>query len=331
MRTNGKILISILVCVALVFAIYEPGRKMEALAAFNTNQPITIMYSIMTAPSLQPSDGIDGSINQHFRSLSKGKFQTTTSKNEKTNEGNETKQQTTQQTGVQEKPANPSEDNIKQDSESLKEESKAPESEQKEINSKTVYLTFDDGPSAFTSSILETLDSYGMKGTFFMLEPNMRKYPDKLTQIVDEGHVPALHGVTHDASKIYRSEKTVVDEMNTAQQTLIELTGSVTHLIRTPYGSAPYMKPSYKEAVKAAGYQLWDWTVDSEDWKYRNGEYVSKVINQMENYAYPDRPIVILLHDKKTTAEHLPELLDYISSQGYQTEVLNDQLTACHF
>lgn len=331
MRTNGKILISIFVCLALMFTIYEPERKLEASVIINKEQPINIMYSLMTLQNSQSFEGTHGSIYQNYRSLSNEKSQITSVKSDKTNEGNETKQQGTQQTDVQEIAANTSVDNSKQDSESLKEESKTSDSDNKQISSKTVYLTFDDGPTAFTSTILESLDSYGMKATFFMLEPNMRKYPDKLTQIIEGGHVPALHGVTHDVSRIYRSEKTVVDEMNTAQQTLIKLTGSVSHLIRTPYGSAPYMKPSYKEAVKAAGYELWDWNVDSEDWKYKNGEYVPKVINQMESHSFSDLPIVILLHDRKTTAEHLPELLEYITSHGYQTEVLNEQLTAIHF
>lgn len=331
MRTNVKILISIFICVALVFIMYEPGSKTEVLAITKTDQPINLMNSLMMTHHSQTFKETYDSIYQNYRSLTKDRSQITFEENGKTNEGNETKQQVTQETKSQEIAANTSVANSKQESESLKEESKAPEPDQKQINSKTVYLSFDDGPTAFTSTILEALDSYGMKATFFMLEPNMRKYPDQLTKTIEGGHVPALHGVTHDVSKIYRSEQTVVDEMNTAQQTLIQLTGSVTHLIRTPYGSAPYMKPSYKEAVKTAGYQLWDWNVDSEDWKYRNGEYVSNVISQMERHSSSEQPIVILLHDRKSTAEHLTKLLEYITSHGYQTEVLNEQLTAIHF
>ena len=194
-----------------------------------------------------------------------------------------------------------------------------------------MYLTFDDGPSAYTSDILEKLSSYDMKATFFMLEPNMRAYPDKLNEIIAKGYVPALHGVTHKASLIYRSEQTVVDEMKQAQETLLNLTGQVTNLIRTPYGSAPYMKPSYKEAVKNAGFQLWDWTIDSKDWKYQNAKYVSNVIDQLEHYKYHESPIVILMHDRKTTAEHLPMLLDYLQAHGYETETLNESLTSYHF
>lgn len=199
------------------------------------------------------------------------------------------------------------------------------------IKEKMIYLTFDDGPSAYTDQIIESLKKFDMKATFFMLEPNMRAYPEQLQAIINAGHVPALHGVSHNTAIIYQSEKTVVDEMVIAQATLKNLTGQFTHLIRTPYGSAPYMKPSYKQAVEEAGFQLWDWTVDSEDWKYRNGEFVIRVIQQLENFQFKERPLVILLHDRKSTAEHLPDLLTYLKAKGYETELLNEQLTAYHF
>lgn len=295
--------------ISLIFINFKPEHTSEALTVFTENQPIHIMYSLMMVHQDIQIDRNRDPINPYFHSNSaKGLGQLPQRS----------------QRSKQDKPVK------KQDSESLKEENK-PEEPATEMNNKTIYLTFDDGPSPYTSAILDLLGSYKMKATFFMLEPNMRIYPDKLIEIIDEGHAPALHGVTHNVSKIYRSEKTVVDEMNTAKQTLIDLTGSVTHLIRTPYGSAPYMKPSYKEAVKNAGYQLWDWTIDSEDWKYQSSEYVSRVIAQLENYKYPDSPIVILLHDRKTTAEHLPSLLEYLKANGYQSEILNEKLISYHF
>lgn len=307
-KTNKKVFFAIIVFIALIFVNFEPEHKSEALTMFTENQPIHIMYSLMMVQLDVQIDRNHNPINPYFHSLS--------------NKG--TKQPQQSQSSKQDKPTK------QQDSESL-EENIAQEPVSETINAKTIYLTFDDGPSPYTSNILELLSSYNMKATFFMLEPNMRMYPDKLIQIIDEGHAPALHGVTHNVSKIYRSEITVVEEMSTAQQTLIDLTGSVTQLIRTPYGSAPYMKPSYKEAVKKAGYQLWDWTIDSEDWKYQNSEYVSRVIAQLENYKYPESPIVILLHDRKTTAEHLPSLLEYLKANGYHSEILNEKQISYHF
>nr|WP_066399333.1 polysaccharide deacetylase family protein [Cytobacillus eiseniae] len=271
---------------------------------------------------------MNGSIYHYFRSLQIKK------KEEVSKNGIDTKEEVKSDKEIEaefEVINNEKDKNNQTDIENADTDDSKQEQTDQNVNLNKVYLTFDDGPSAYTTSILETLQSFGMKATFFMLEPNMKKYPDELNQIINEGHIPALHGVTHEVSKIYQSEQTVVDEMRQGQETLLDLTGTFTSLIRTPYGSAPYMKPSYKEAVQSAGFQLWDWTIDSQDWKFKNGEYVEQVIQQMENYRYKSSPIVILLHDRKSTAEHLPTLMKYLQSKGYEMEVLSEKLSAYNF
>lgn len=328
-NTKEKVIISVLVCIALVTIILQPGSNNEALAVSTFKQPINIMYSFMSQRNYDQNDEMNGSIYHYFRSLQLKKKEAAKAENVETNEMNKSDKEIEAEFEVINKEK---ENNDKQVfSENADNEAVIEEQSNLEVNLNKVYLTFDDGPSAYTTSILETLDSFGMKATFFMLEPNMKKYPNELNQIINEGHIPALHGVTHDVSKIYRSEQTVVDEMTQGQETLLNLTGTLTHLIRTPYGSAPYMKPSYKEAVHAAGFLLWDWTIDSCDWKYKNGEFVGQVIQQMEHYRYKSSPIIILLHDRKSTAEHLPSLLKYLQSHGYETEVLNEKLSAYSF
>lgn len=191
---------------------------------------------------------------------------------------------------------------------------------------KVAYLTIDDGPTEVDDDILDLLAEYDAKATFFMLEPPMRNHPDVVKRIVDEGHVPALHGVTHDANKFYRSTQSVLDEMERAQQTLEDITGVKATLIRTPYGSSPNMTDTYKQAVKENGYQLWDWNVDSLDWKLTNGEYVQHAIQQIEKVASKGEAPVILIHSRETTLEHLPKLLDYLVKQGYTLEGLDESM-----
>lgn len=301
-----------------VFTTGSTNYHSEALAVSSLSQPINIMYSLLTKSNFDHNDEMNGYVNnkiQAFYILKK-----------KMDQEQEVRNNPENHDPVENDKSN-AETNLKDNGSSKQENSQIKQQNEQKV----IYLTFDDGPSAFTSDILQTMNTFDMKGTFFMLEPNMRKYPEELQAIIDNGHVPALHGVSHNVSKIYRSEKTVVDEMTIAQATLMKMTGTGTSLIRTPYGSAPYMKPSYLKAVEAAGFQLWDWTVDSEDWKYRNGEYVERVIQQIENFKYKDRPIVILLHDRKSTAEHLPSLLTYLQTNGYKAEILNEQLSAFHF
>ncbi|RXZ02294.1 polysaccharide deacetylase family protein [Fictibacillus sp. S7] len=182
---------------------------------------------------------------------------------------------------------------------------------------KTVYLTFDDGPSRVSDGIMDVLKKYQVKATFFMLEPNMLKFQDQVKRMDREGHSQGLHGVSHDAKKIYRSKETVVQEMDQANRALQKITGKRTVLIRTPYGSAPYMKPDYQKAVKDKGYELWDWTIDSMDWSYRSPQYVTNSIRQIKKMEHQTEPIVILMHERKETLESLPQLLDYLKKNGY--------------
>lgn len=192
------------------------------------------------------------------------------------------------------------------------------------LDDQTVYITFDDGPTPYTKDIIDLLDAYDMKATFFMLEPRMRKYKESVMYLIEKGHQPALHGVTHRLDKFYESKDSVLLELNLSNQTLLELTGTTSSVIRTPYGSYPHMKDEYFHAISENGYYLFDWTIDSLDWKYNSEQYVWYTISQLENKEYlKDRPKVILLHDRKDTYMHLEKLLLYLKFQGYQTEVID--------
>ncbi|MEI5909032.1 polysaccharide deacetylase family protein [Bacillus spongiae] len=198
-------------------------------------------------------------------------------------------------------------------------------------NEKTVYITFDDGPNENTEAILEILEQYGAKATFFMVEPNMRKYSQAVKSIVAEGHSVGLHGVTHDVNKFYQSSKSAINEMLTAQSTLESITGVHSKLIRVPYGSVPNMKPEYFEAVDKEGFRLWDWNVDSEDWKFNSGEYIQNVMDQLSSFTSEKQQKVILLHEKQTTLAHLELLLQNLTKQGYRMRALTEQMKPLTF
>ena len=85
------------------------------------------------------------------------------------------------------------------------------------------------------------------------------------------------------------------------------------------------MKPEYKTAVHNQGFILWDWNVDSRDWKYRDSRYVNDVIQQVENLVAKNIPPVILMHDRTETINHLPELLNYLKNQGYTFKKLEQE------
>ncbi|MCC3358461.1 polysaccharide deacetylase family protein [Bacillus sp. REN16] len=192
--------------------------------------------------------------------------------------------------------------------------------------SRAVYLTFDDGPHKVSKDILALLDQYDALATFFMLDNNIKHYPDAVKEMVSKGHSVGLHGVTHDKNKFYQSSNSVLGEMDQTQQTILELTGIETDLIRTPFGSSPYMTDAYKNAVDTAGYKMWDWNIDSRDWQFRDSRYVDSVIDQLNKLNRVNEPIVILLHERPETLEHLPKLLDYLKGQGYEFKALDSTM-----
>jgi peptidoglycan-N-acetylglucosamine deacetylase len=190
----------------------------------------------------------------------------------------------------------------------------------------SVYLTFDDGPNENTEAILNILEQYDAKATFFMLEPNMRKFRDAVKDMAAEGHAVGMHGVTHNAGIFYQSSQTVVGEMKQGQKTLETITGIHSHLIRVPYGSVPNMTPAYLEAVADAGFNMWDWNIDSEDWRLNSHEYVPNVLEQIHSFPYKHSPKIILLHEKDVTLEYLEELLIDLTEKGYDMKSITGQM-----
>lgn len=194
-----------------------------------------------------------------------------------------------------------------------------------------LYLTFDDGPHRVSNQILDLLDKYNAKATFFMLDGNMKQYPDAVKRMASSGHSIGMHGVTHNKQKFYHSAQTVVAEMDQGRETIKRITGIDTFLIRTPFGSSPYMTPEYKKAVAAHQYKMWDWNVDSRDWYYRDRRYVDSAIEQIEKQKGRPGPIVVLLHERDETLACLPALLDYLKSQNFKLLPLTSSMVPVQF
>lgn len=196
---------------------------------------------------------------------------------------------------------------------------------------KTVYLTFDDGPAAFSGDIIALLEKYHFKATFFMIDGNIRRYPDSVKLMVQNGETVGLHSVSHNVKIFYASANSVLGELNQNRNTLKVVSGIDSHIMRTPYGSAPNMTDAYKKAVKDQGYIMWDWNIDSKDWYYKDARYVNSVIEQINRKAKQNGPLVILLHERKETLAHLPALLDYLSKQGFEGKAIDANTTPVQF
>ncbi|MBU8787881.1 MULTISPECIES: polysaccharide deacetylase family protein [Bacillus] len=212
-----------------------------------------------------------------------------------------------------------------------KEKEKKKEAAEKK-QEKTVYLTFDDGPSAVTQTLLDILDEHDVKASFFMLEPNMKLHRKAVLNMKQEGHALGLHGVTHNQKLFYKGANSPNLEMKQAQKTLKSITGVKTRLIRTPYGSKPSLTDAQKKKLKKNGFIYWDWNIDSLDWKYRNQRYVPEVMNQLNmiKNRHTKQPIVILLHDIPSTVHSLPLLITNLKNMGYSFATLDESMTPVH-
>lgn len=185
----------------------------------------------------------------------------------------------------------------------------------------TVYLTFDDGPNKFTILNMKTLSKYKVKGTFFFVGKQIKHYPEIVQQTDKEGHTLGLHSMTHDKKSLYASSKTFIGEMNEVKTLTHELTGKSISITRAPYGSHPYVTNKMAAELVNASYKLWDWDVDSLDWKYAEEDYKEIVANVkagvQKAVSAKDPHIVILLHDRIQTTKALPEIIEWLQKEGY--------------
>ena len=194
-----------------------------------------------------------------------------------------------------------------------------------------IYLTFDDGPTNVSDELMDILDDYQMKATFFMIGPKVKEYPEVVKRMHQEGFGLGLHGITHDVEKIYSSQSAPSEEMIENQEILEEVTGVSFELIRLPYGSIPYLTEDMRYVLDQNDFKVWDWNVDSLDWELNNERYVQHTIREIQKMEQTGLTPVVLLHDTQETIKHLPKLLSYIKEQSYQTKILTNDMPPLTF
>lgn len=202
---------------------------------------------------------------------------------------------------------------------------------------KILYLTFDDGPSRQTQRILDILDRYQAKATFFVLNEDHYAYQYK--SIVDRGHSIGLHGYTHEYSVIYSSTDLFFDNLQKISDKVYAYTGVRSRLIRFPGGSSNTVSMYYKtgimteltKAVTERGYIYFDWNGSNDD---ETGESLTVREMVRRATAYNGiRQLVMLMHDssdKYVTVEALPEIITFYQAQGYVCMALHENSFTAH-
>lgn len=184
---------------------------------------------------------------------------------------------------------------------------------------KIAYITIDDGPSKFTDEMIKTLNKYNVKATFFMIDGNMKEYLQQVKNIIKNGNTAGFHSVSHDIHKLYVTSTSAKEEFDTNDQTFYKITGKHSKVIRIPYGSKPYTPQASYQALVDAGYKIWDWDLDTEDWRSNSSQIVQNVKNHIKNRKGEDKDqLVVLMHEKKQSAEALDSVLKFLSDEGYE-------------
>lgn len=191
---------------------------------------------------------------------------------------------------------------------------------------KTVYLTFDDGPSENTQPVLDILDRYGIKATFFVTGMHPDYFP-MIAACYKAGHTIGMHTYSHDYSDVYASVDAYWADLNKIAGVVRDQIGYVPCFIRFPGGSSNTVSANYtlgimselSQEVVAEGYQYFDWDASCGDGAEHTADELVDATIADTSYGY--QSIVFLMHDgtdKESTVEALPRIIEYFKSEGYE-------------
>lgn len=179
-----------------------------------------------------------------------------------------------------------------------------------ERQDKAISISFDCAWGVdYTEQILDCLDFYGVKCTFFMTEFWVDKYPDYVREISNRGHEIGTHSRTHSyMSKLSESE--IVSELKTSTEKIEELTGKKVELFRPPYGDYDDLLIN---TARGMGIYTIQWDVDSLDWKNYSAEKIAnRIISKTKSGS------IILCHNNGLhTLESLPLIFTELQQKGF--------------
>lgn len=196
-----------------------------------------------------------------------------------------------------------------------------------------VYLTFDDGPSTNTEAILDILDKYNVKATFFVIGKTDELSKELYKKIVDKGHTLGMHSYSHKYSVIYDSLEAFEQDIQQIHDYLYEVTGVDCKYYRFPGGSSNQVSNSdmtqFIRYLNERGITYYDWNVSSGDatsQAYTADELIQNVMGDVAKY----KTSVVLMHDsatKPTTVEALSSLIEQLQGMGAEILPIDEETT----
>lgn len=198
---------------------------------------------------------------------------------------------------------------------------------------KTMYLTFDDGPSEEnTEKVLDILKERGIHATFFLVGENVEQNPEIAQRIAAEGHTIGIHSNSHDYTEIYADVDSFIQDFEAAHQIIYEVTGVDAKLFRFPGGSINVYNTEVSEDIiekmTELGYIYYDWNASLEDAAPETTP--EELVSNGVSTTLGRQKVVMLAHDVVyNTGVCLEELLD--SLPEYEIKALSEDVEPVQF
>ena len=198
-----------------------------------------------------------------------------------------------------------------------------------------ICLTFDDGPSSVTPEVLDVLKENNIKATFFILDYSEQS-KSMIQRIIDEGRTLAIHGMSHDYSKIYASAEATLENFTSLQKKIKKDFNYDVKYVRFPGGASNTISRNYcegvmTEAVKKVqeeSLEYYDWNVDVDD--AGSARTPSEIYNNFVDGILPGVENIVLMHDGEghmPTAKALQEIINYAKENGYVFTAISENTT----
>lgn len=183
-----------------------------------------------------------------------------------------------------------------------------------------IALTFDDGPHPrYTPQILEILDEYKIKATFFVVGINAQNYPDTMESVIKKGHEIGNHTYSHPHVSCL-NPKTLKDEVEKCESTIYGLTDYKTKLFRPPEGM---IDADVRSVLRSLDYKVILWDIDTLDWANTPSETIAH--NVIKNIKSGD---IVLMHDyiahNSPTPDALRIFIPELLEKGYKFVVISE-------
>lgn len=182
---------------------------------------------------------------------------------------------------------------------------------------KLIALTFDDGPNMNTTPlILDLLEEYDAKATFFVVGNRIDKYRDIIIREAEEEHEVANHTYNHIFFNRNFSSATITDEIVKTKEEIFALTGQACPWFRPPGG---IINDAVVQTAKDNGYTviLWSWHQDTRDWRAPGVNYIVRKV--LDNARNGD---IVLMHDNvkgsTQTVQALKIILPALKERGFR-------------